>query len=73
MGLLQDNTRYKVAPKPAERTILEKFHSTRYLDALQAAAKGDFGVESLHMRIDTQDCPIFGICMNTQCWLVKQR
>lgn len=60
MGLLAGSSRRQVAPKPAERTILEKFHSVRYLNALQAAAKGDFNVELLHMGIGTPDCPIFG-------------
>ena len=60
MGLLQSNTRYEAALKSAERATLEKFHSGRYLDALQASAKGDFDVEALHMGIGTPDCPIFG-------------
>jgi len=59
MGLLSGKTRYEANPKPAERTVLEKFHSGRYLDALQAAAKGDFDVEALHMGIGTPDCPVF--------------
>jgi acetoin utilization protein AcuC len=59
MGLLTGSSRCEVAPKPAERTFLEKFHSSRYLDALQAAAKGNFNTESLYMGIGTPDCPIF--------------
>ena len=59
MGLLTGNFRCEVAPKPAKRAALEKFHSSSYLDALQAAAKGDFSVESLDMGIGTPDCPIF--------------
>ena len=60
MGLLAGGDAYEAAPKPADRTVLEKFHSSRYLDALQAAAKGDFNVESLHMGIGSPDCPVFG-------------
>jgi acetoin utilization protein AcuC len=60
MGLLSGDARYEVAPKAAERTVLEKFHPARYLDALQAGAKGDINVESLHMGIGTPDCPVFG-------------
>ena len=59
MGLLAGNSRYEAVPKPAERVVLEKFHSGRYLNALQAAAKGDFDVESLHMGIGSRDCPVF--------------
>ncbi len=60
MGLFTGNSRSKAVPKPAERTVLEKFHSGRYLDALQASAKGNFGIEALHMGIGTPDCPVFG-------------
>jgi len=59
MGLLTGSTRCEVAPKAAERTILEKFHTSRYLDALQSAAKGNLSVELLQMGIGSQDCPIF--------------
>ena len=59
MGLLSGNNTCEVAPKSAERAVLEKFHSSRYLDALQTAAKGDINIESLHMGIGTPDCPVF--------------
>lgn len=59
MGLLSGNAASEVAPEPAERAVLEKFHSPRYLDALQASAKGKFDVELLHMGIGTPDCPVF--------------
>jgi len=59
MGLLTGEFRCEVAPEPAKRDTLEKFHSKSYLDALQAAAKGDFSVELLDMGIGTPDCPIF--------------
>ena len=59
MGLLLGNDRREVAPRTAERAVLEKSHSSRYLDALQAAAKGDLDIESLRMGIGTPDCPVF--------------
>lgn len=60
MGLLTGNNRCEIAPKPATEDTLKKFHSTRYLHALQSAAKGEFDIESLHMGIGTPDCPVFG-------------
>jgi acetoin utilization protein AcuC len=57
--LLSGDGRREVAPEPAERAVLEKFHSARYLDALQAAAAGGMTVESLYMGIGSPDCPVF--------------
>ena len=59
MGLLSGPDRSEVAPKPAERTVLKKFHSARYLHALKKAAGGHWGAEALSMGIGTGDCPIF--------------
>lgn len=59
MELLTGDSRSEVAPKTAERTILEKFYTSRYLDALQSAAKGILSVELLQMGIGTPDCPVF--------------
>ena len=58
MGLLK-NGRSEVAPVPAERIVLKKFHSARYLHALKTAAKGRWDTEALDMGIGTQDCPVF--------------
>ena len=59
MGLLAGDMRCQAAPEAAERSVLEKFHSSRYLDALQAAANGEFNLDSYHMGIGTPDCPVF--------------
>lgn len=59
IGLLAGDGISEIAPEPADRAILEKFHSNRYLNALQAAAKGDLNAESLYMGIGTPDCPVF--------------
>ena len=40
MGLLSGPGRSEAAPVAAERVMLKKFHSARYLHALRAAAKG---------------------------------
>ena len=56
MGMLSGS---EVSPEPAERIVLKKFHTARYLHALKAAAAGHIDVEALQMGIGTQDCPVF--------------
>ncbi len=46
-------------PEEADREVLEKIHTPRYLDALIDASEGRYGFESLHMGIGGPDCPIF--------------
>ncbi len=58
MGLLSAPQR-EIAPEPAERLILKKFHSARYLHALKEASAGKFNAEALGMGIGTPDCPVF--------------
>ena len=64
MGLLSGSSplgagRNETAPVPAERVVLKKFHSARYLHALKDASEGKFNAESLNMGIGTPDCPVF--------------
>ncbi len=59
MGLLSAPLRREVAPVPAERDVLETFHTRRYLDVLQKASRGDLDVEALYMGLGTPDCPVF--------------
>ena len=59
MDLLSGDNRSEVAPLPAERLVLKKFHSARYLHALKTAAKGRWDTEALDMGIGTLDCPVF--------------
>jgi acetoin utilization protein AcuC len=59
MGLLSGPGRSEAAPVAAERVVLKKFHSARYLHALRAAAKGRWDIEALNMGIGTVDCPVF--------------
>jgi acetoin utilization protein AcuC len=59
MGLLSGDRISEVAPVPADRRVVKKFHSARYLHALKNAARGRWDVEALHMGIGTEDCPIF--------------
>ena len=59
MGLLASAGRCEVAPVPAERIVLKKFHSARYLHALKTASKDRWDAEAFDMGLGTQDCPIF--------------
>jgi acetoin utilization protein AcuC len=59
MGLLSGAGRREAAPEPAERVILKKFHSARYLHVLKEASEGKFHAEALGMGIGTSDCPVF--------------
>ena len=47
------------APEPAERVVLKKFHSARYLHVLKEASEGKFHAEAFGMGIGTPDCPVF--------------
>ena len=61
MGLLTTGpTTNEIAPEPAERIVLEKFHSARYLHALRTASEGHRNAEALDMGLGTSDCPVFG-------------
>jgi acetoin utilization protein AcuC len=59
MGLLSGDGRREVAPIPAERVVLKKFHSARYLYALKKASEGQWDNEAFYMGIGTSDCPVF--------------
>jgi len=72
MGLLAGSGRSEVAPVAAERIVLKKFHSARYLHALKTASSSRWhGLparedtakmavpQALSMGLGTQDCPIF--------------
>ena len=64
MGLLAGSNRYEIAPKPTAEDTLKRFHTLRYLHALQSASKGDFNVESFYVGIGSQDCPVFSDMYN---------
>jgi acetoin utilization protein AcuC len=59
MGLLAAPDRIEVAPEPADRIVLKKFHTARYLHTLQEASKGQWNYEALNMGIGTTECPVF--------------
>ncbi|MEJ5260258.1 MAG: acetoin utilization protein AcuC [Anaerohalosphaeraceae bacterium] len=59
MGLLSGPDVFEVSPKKADRSVLEQFHSSAYLDALERANKGEFDSSMLWMGLGTGDCPVF--------------
>ncbi len=59
MGLLSGQNIKEVAPVSADRQVLKRFHSARYLHALKKAAKGQWDLEALHMGIGTEDVPVW--------------
>jgi acetoin utilization protein AcuC len=59
MGLLAGPDRVEIPPEPAHRLTLKKFHTPRYLRALQNCSKGKFDYEALNMGLGSTDCPIF--------------
>ena len=59
MGLLSGEGKSEAPPEAAERIVLKKFHSARYLHTLKAASEGKFNAEAFGMGIGTLDCPVF--------------
>lgn len=59
MNLLSGEHRCEMAPVPATREQMERFHSPGYLDTLEKASAGRLDVEGLYMGLGTSDCPVF--------------
>jgi acetoin utilization protein AcuC len=59
MGLLAGRDRREVEIKPADRAMLETFHSAKYLDALLESGSGNWNIDALHMGIGGPDSPAF--------------
>jgi acetoin utilization protein AcuC len=59
MGWLAGENQIEVDFEPAARSVLEKFHTRRYLDALQNASEGSWNYDVLRMGIGSSDCPVF--------------
>lgn len=58
-GMLSGQGRTEQAAASAERRMLEKFHTARYLDVMIAAQTGWMNTEILEMGLGTEDCPVF--------------
>jgi acetoin utilization protein AcuC len=59
MGFLNPPGQFVAKPWPAKRLVLKKFHSARYLHALEGASDGIWDSEALNMGLGTSDCPVF--------------
>ena len=68
MGLLTGPGRSEVAPEPADRLVLKKFHSARYLHVLKEASEGHWDAEAINMGLGTSDCPIFKDMYDYSVW-----
>lgn len=58
-GLLSRANTKEIAPTPADRITLKKFHTAKYLKVLKNADAGKFDAEALYMGLGTGDCPVF--------------
>jgi len=68
MGLLSAQNVTEIAPEPAERMVLKKFHSARYLHVLKESAEGKFQPQAFSMGIGTPDCPVFDDMYEYSIW-----
>ena len=59
MGLLAGPGRAEVGFEAALRQVLERFHTARYLDAMQRAAGGDLDVAAFAMGFGQPEVPVF--------------
>jgi len=59
VGLLSGSGRAEVGFESARREVLERFHTARYLDAMQRAAAGDLDVEAFGMGFGQPEVPVF--------------
>ena len=68
LGIFTGNCGRESTPVPATIQELNKFHSTKYLEALQHAAKGKMPAEGVHMGFGTPDCPVFNDMFDYAAW-----
>ncbi|MGB5747210.1 MAG: acetoin utilization protein AcuC [Desulfobacterales bacterium] len=68
LGLLEGKRGRESAPVPATKSELKKFHSAKYLEALQQAAVGKITPEARSMGLGTPDCPVFKEMFDYASW-----
>jgi len=59
VGLLSGPGRWEVGFQAAPRPVLERFHTARYLDAMQRSAAGDLDVSAFGMGFGQPEAPVF--------------
>ncbi|MFO7688463.1 MAG: acetoin utilization protein AcuC [Desulfobacterales bacterium] len=67
LNLLGSECGEESVPAPATKRELQKFHSPRYLKALQQAAEGGLTREGRRMGLGTPDCPVFTDMFDYAC------
>jgi len=67
-GLLGTGELREEPCRPASRAELERLHTPRYLDLLQAAAAGELTPEGLHAGLGAPDTPVFHDLWDYACW-----
>ena len=68
LGLLDGKCGEESAPVCATKSELQKFHSAKYLEALQQAADGKIPREGTSMGLGTPDCPVFKDMFDYASW-----
>jgi acetoin utilization protein AcuC len=68
LGLLAGDCGREEAPERASITDMLKFHSKKYLEIFQQAARGNSLQEALNMGIGTPDCPVFKDMLDYASW-----
>ena len=59
MGLLSGPNHRVVSPSAVDRSVLQRFHTGEYLDALQRASQGHCDIDVLYAGLGTPDTPVF--------------
>ncbi|MGA4645212.1 acetoin utilization protein AcuC [Limisphaera sp. 4302-co] len=67
-GLLGTGELREEPCRPASRAELERLHTPRYLDLLQAAAAGELTPEGIHAGLGAPDTPVFRDLWDYACW-----
>jgi acetoin utilization protein AcuC len=68
LGLLGSECGKEVRPIPATISEMNKYHSARYLTALQQAVEGKLTPENGRMGLGTPDCPVFKDLLDYAAW-----
>ena len=68
LGLLAGKCGRESAPVPATISELKKFHTAKYLAALQQSANGKITPEARSMGLGTPDCPVFKDMFDYASW-----